>query len=228
MKKEFLIIILTLLISMDGIAQLMDKYGLNIGATFSNQKWTQDDFHLFHFDSHKMGYKTGLSVFFSAEKNLNKVISFRPELGYIQKGFKNNTNILSFSREQPKGNVVFHEFGFNFGLKIKPFHYKWSPYTFIGSRFDYMLAYSDIVTKDLKTGEPVHIYKTLIDELTKLGIGALISIGIEKNDLFYIELEYNPELNRSRSPIKMTDNCLAIKLGLNINKMNKNKESSNN
>jgi hypothetical protein len=84
MKKSLTIIALLLLISRFGSAQLIDKYGFNIGMAYTNQIW---DYKLVSIDNSNKDYKPGLAVFLSAEKKITKVFSIRPEIGYIQKGF---------------------------------------------------------------------------------------------------------------------------------------------
>ena len=119
MKKSLMIVALLLLISRFGSAQLIDKYGFNIGMTYSNQFW---DYKLISIDNPNKDYKLGLAVFLSAEKKISKVFSLRPEIGYIQKGFKNNVEMTSSdgtSAGVNKKNVIFHDLGLNFGLKTR-------------------------------------------------------------------------------------------------------------
>ncbi len=221
MKKNLLTIIMFLLSIQYGHAQFIDKYGLNIGATYSNQLWSikygpEGDFN--------QDYKLGYSVFLSIEKQLSHVFSIRSEVGYIQKGFKNKYEVYLPGGSLPipagvdKKNVLFHDVGLNIGLKITPFTLQWNPYAVFGLRTDYMLSYNDIKYVDPGSGREYSMYKSDIDEYNKANLGGLISIGLEYKNLIYLELEYNPSLTNSyKSPeVKKKDNCWGIRIGLNI------------
>lgn len=69
------------------------------------------------------------------------MFSIRPEIGYIQKGFKNNVELISSDGTSvgvDKENVIFHDLAVNIGLKIIPINLKFSPYVLIGLRGDYI------------------------------------------------------------------------------------------
>ncbi len=223
MKKSLMIVALLLLISRFGSAQLIDKYGFNIGMTYSNQFW---DYKLISIDNPNKDYKLGLAVFLSAEKKISKVFSIRPEIGYIQKGFKNNVE-MTFSDGTSAGvnkeNVIFHDMGLNVGLKITPFDFKVVPYALLGFRCDYMTSYKDIVFEEQYSGLKFNMYKSEIDKFNKLNLGGLIGVGFEFNDLTYIEFEYNPSITKSygSTGLDIRDNCLGIKVGFNLNKLKK-------
>lgn len=204
-----------------GHAQFIDKYGLNIGATYSNQLWS---FLIGPEDDFSQDYKLGYSVFFSMEKQLSHVFSIRPEIGYIQKGFKNIHEVYLDGGSIPKPagvdrkNVLFHDVSLNIGLKITPFTLHWNPYAVFGLRTDYMLFYRDIKYVDQGARREYGMYKSYIDEFNNPNLGGLISIGLEYKNLIYLEVEYNPSLTNSyKSRIfKIKDNCWGIRIGLNI------------
>jgi len=225
MKQKLLIIAFLLLQYKYGSAQFIDNYGFNLGLSYSTQFWS---FKLLSMEMNK-DYKPGFAVFFSAEKKISKVFSIRPEIGYIQKGFKNNVEVHS-SDGIPLGvdkkNVIFHDLGLNVGLKITPFDFKIVPYALLGFRCDYMLAYKDILFEEEGSGLIFNMYQSDIDCFNKTNLGGLIGIGFEINDLTYIEFEYNPSITqsyRSANGLNTKDNCWGAKVGFNINKLNKNK-----
>jgi len=223
MKKSLMTFVLLLLISGYGSAQFIDKYGFNIGMTYSNQIW---NYKLMPMDDSNKDYKLGLAVLLSAEKDISKVFSIRPEIGYIQKGFKNNIELLwsdGTSSEVDKENVIFHDLGLNVGLKITPFNFKNIPYALLGFRCDYMLSYKDIIFEEPGSGRKNNMYKSEIDKFNKFNVGGLIGIGYEFNDLSYIEFEYNPSITKSYTSngLDISDNCWEIKVGFNINKLKK-------
>jgi hypothetical protein len=221
MREKILIIILLSFVSKFGAAQIFDKYGFNIGTSYSNQLW---DYKLISVDNPNKEYKVGLSVFLSAERKINKQLSIRPEIGYIQKGFKNDVKYTlsdGTSAGTTNGNVIFHDFGFNIGLKITPFNLKFSPYVLLGLRSDYTFSYKDIIFVENGSGLEFNIYKDQIDKFNKFNIGGVIGIGIELNSLTYFEFAYNPSLTNSYNDagLQIRDNSMELKLGFNLNKL---------
>jgi hypothetical protein len=221
MKKYLLTFILLVLITKYGKAQFIDKYGINIGASYSDQFW---DYKLISIDNPNKDYKIGFLAFLSAEKKISKMFSIRSEIGYIQKGFKNNVEMTSSdgtSAGVNKENVIFHDLAANIGLKITPFDLKFSPYMLIGLSADYMISYKDIIFEEQGSGLKFNMYQSEIEKFKKLNLGGLIGIGFELNDLIYLEIEYNPSITNSYSSkgLDIKDNCWGIKIGFNINKL---------
>ena len=66
--------------------QLIDNYGLKIGAGLSNQYWKYKN-DMFSNLSGWNDNKVGLIGQVYAEKKIGRFLSFRPAIGYIQKGF---------------------------------------------------------------------------------------------------------------------------------------------
>jgi hypothetical protein len=221
MKMLFLIVLIIILTNKYGTAQFIDKFGLNIGPSYSNQLW---DYKIFPNDNANKGFKLGLSIFLSAEKKLNRVFSIRPEFGYIQKGFKNFDEIR-FSDGTTGGvsdkSVILHDLGLNLGLKISPFKLKWTPYALIGFRANYMISYTDIIGVEPASGLKFDMFSHQIEDMNKLNIGGLIGIGFEINNLYYLEVEYNPPITKSVNTkgLEIKDVTWGMKIGLNINKL---------
>ncbi len=83
---QFIISFFTLLI-LPGTAycQVVDHYGIRFGAGLSNQYWDYKN------HPNMSGWKKnniGFVVYLNAEKEFNKHFSLKPEIGYIQKGFR--------------------------------------------------------------------------------------------------------------------------------------------
>ena len=225
MKEKIFIIILLSIISKFGAAQFFDKYGFSIGTSYSNQLW---DHKLISVDNPNKEYKIGLSVFLSAERKINKQLSIRPEIGYIQKGFKNDMEFTSYdgtSLGTSNKSAIFHDFGFNIGLKIAPFNLKFSPYALLGLQCSYMFTYKDIIFVENVSGLEFNVYKDQIDKFNKFNLGGTIGIGLELNNLTYLEFAYNPPLTNSfnDASLRINDNSMELKLGFNINKLVENK-----
>jgi hypothetical protein len=148
----------------------------------------------------------------------------RTELGYIQKGFRSNVE-LTFADGTSAGvnddNVVLHDLAINLGLKISPIVTDYSPYLLIGCRGDYMISYNDVVIEEQASGLKIHMYESQIEEFNKFNFGGLVGLGIDLKELFYIEIEYNPNFTKNFDSIGLSirDNCWDAKLGININKL---------
>lgn len=221
MKKYLLLVLFISAISKCGTAQFIDNYGLNIGASYSNQLW---DYKRINVENPGEEYKPGLLIFLSAEKKLNKIFSIRPEIGYIQKGFKDNTELRfsdGTSAGANNGNLVLHDLALNVGLKFTPFNIKWTPYALIGLCGDYMLSYKDVVIIEENTGLEFRMYEPVVDKFNKATLGGLLGIGFEINDLLYFEIEYNPAItsNLNDDGLEIKDNCWGAKFGFNINQL---------
>lgn len=221
MKKVLLIAFFLILFIEYGTAQFIYKYGLNIGMSYSNQLW---NYKLISIGNQDKYYKSGLSIFLSAEKKINRIFSIRPEIGYIQKGFKNNLDIIIIdgtSRKVYKQNVILHDFCTNIGLKITPFKKTWTPYAIIGLRGDYMFSYKDVIIIEQASGLIFNMYKNDIDKFNKANLGGLICIGLEYKNSTYFEIEFNPTITNSfnSAELEIRDICWGIKIGLNINKL---------
>ena len=90
-----------------------------ITASYSTQIW---DYKLVNVDSDNE-YKFGLQAFLQAEKEFGNLLALRTEIGYIQKGFKNNIQLLfadGTSAGTNNDNVILHNLALNLGLKVKP------------------------------------------------------------------------------------------------------------
>lgn len=225
MKEKILIIILLSIISKFAVAQIFDKYGFNVGTSYSNQLW---NYKLISVDNPNKEYKIGLSVFLSAERKINKQLSIRPEIGYVQKGFKNDMEFTSYdgtSLGTSNKSAIFHDLGFNIGLKIAPFNLKFSPYTLLGLQSSYMFSYKDIIFVENISGLKFNLYKDKIDQFNKFNLSGTIGVGLELNNSTYLEFAYHPPLTNSYNDtsLRIKDNSMELKLGFNINKLVENK-----
>ena len=211
----FLIItFLTISISMK--SQYFENYGIKVGAGVSNQYWK-----LLRMDSEFTRWqkdKIGIIAQFYAEKYFGNYFSFKPELGYIQKGFVDRSKFLDENGlEIPlkSNHVVLHDLSMDLAVKIIPIHKKVNPYLLAGARGDYLLKYRDIVFEDDKYGKDSFIY----DNFKKFTIGLIAGIGIEFGNKLSLEFEYNPSLTKNLSDhfIEIHDRYYSLSLGLNIN-----------
>lgn len=220
MKQRLVLILAFILIANLSHSQIINRYGINIGTSYSTQLW---DYKLVPVDSDNE-YKFGFQAFLQTEKDFGNLFALRTEIGYIQKGFKNN---ITFTSEEGtfvgtnNDNVILHDLALNLGIKIKPLKSDYSPYLMVGLRSDYMISYKDVEVEEPGSGLKFNIYESTIEDFNKFNVGGLIGLGIDIKDLVYFEIEYNPNFtkNLDNSGLSIKDNCWGAKIGLNINKL---------
>ncbi|MFV0592918.1 MAG: porin family protein [Draconibacterium sp.] len=222
MKHRLVIILALILIARLSYSQVVDRYGINVGTSFSSQVW---DYKLVSVDADNK-YKFGLQAFFQAEKDLGNAFAIRTELGYIQKGFKNDLELLfpdGTSAGTNNDNVIFHDLALSLGLKIKPLKSDYSPYFLVGMRGDYMISYKDIELEEPASGLKINLYESLIEDFNKFNFGGLVGLGVDVKGLIYFELEYNPNFTKNlhKAGVSIKDNCWGAKVGFNINQFAK-------
>lgn len=221
MKKSILTAFFTIVITLT-YSQFFDKYGVRIGCGLSNQKYT---FSTIEYKE-LYEYKISPSIFIGGEHKLDEKISLKGEIGYIQKGFKNNMtfrydnlennsqNILTLSNK----NINLNDLSTNIGFKISPFQTKFKPYLSTSLRGDYLISYRDI-TYSLN-GNEFGIFKGTLKDYHKLTLGALLGIGVEYKELVFIDFEYNPSITPNfykAGGLKVHDRYFGLSLGININ-----------
>lgn len=202
-------------------AQVLDGFGFRIGGGLSNQYWNYLDFPDL---SDWKDNKYGLSAMINVEKDIYQILSIRTEIGYIQKGFKNDISFVMQQEEiELKGkNVIFHDLAVNAALKVVPFNKIVKPYLIIGLRADYLLKYEDITFEF--EGKEYGLYEDVLNimsDINKLTAGVLMGIGFDYNELFYLDFEINPALtnNYSDGALNLSDRFIGLTLGLNIKKL---------
>jgi len=216
--KYYLILCLMVIPSYWLKGQLLDGFGFRIGGGLSNQYWNYLDLPDL---SDWKDNKYGLAAFINLEKNIYQILSIRAEIGYIQKGFKNDLSFVMQQEEiELKGkDVIFHDLAVNAGLKVTPFNKIVNPYLIIGLRTDYLLKYEDITFEF--EGQEYGLYEDVMDilnDINKLTAGVLMGIGIDFNERFFLDFEINPALtnNYSDGALNLSDRFIGLTLGLNI------------
>jgi hypothetical protein len=168
--------------------------------------------------------KMGLAVYTTAEIKLNRFLSFRPEIGYIQRGFKENV-IITFADStggvstgiDSEEKATIHNLSIDLSIIIYPFDIKLKPYLLVGMRNDYLLWYKDQF--DFQ-GKKYDISNSIIKDFNKFILSGLICLGFNYKELVYIELEYNPAItnNFDNSNLRIKERYFGINAGLYINR----------
>lgn len=221
MKQKLVLFITLILMTKILHSQIIDRYGINFGTSYSTQIW---DYKLIDVDM-DYKYKFGLQAFLQAEKDFGNLLAMRTEFGYIQKGFKNNVQ-FTFPNGTPietsnNNNVILHDLALNLGLKIKPVKIDYFPYFLIELQGNYMIVYEDIEIVEPGSGLKFNMYESTIENFNKFNFGGLVGLGIDIKHLIYFEVEYNPNFtnNFEDKVLRIKDNCWGAKIGLNINKL---------
>jgi hypothetical protein len=223
-RSTVAIIIFALTFPLISCAQFFDAYGVRMGMGYTAQYW---DYTYFPVLSDWKDYKAGFSVLIGCGKNINSTLSVRTELGYIQKGFRENLEFTSPAGEPIKiedDRVIFHDFVFGSSIKASPFKSMVKPYMFLGLRLDYLMDYRSLML-DID-GETVELDYEVFDDFNKFTLGALVGIGIEFNSTVFLDLEFNPALtkNLDSSGVTVQDRYWGITLGLNLSAFVSKKE----
>ena len=221
--KRITLILLTCCIYQISNAKLIDNYGLRVGIGLSNQYWNYEN-DMFSELSDWKQIKPGLTAYINVEKILNKYISLRPEFGYIQKGFSDDITFTTSTGESvgtDKPFVVLHNLSINLAVKFKPFESKVYPYIIAGLRGDFLAGYKDYEIEF--QGEKYGLYEDILNDYNKFVLGGLLGIGLDIQDLVYIDIEYNPAITKilDNSGFSIRDRYFGLTVGLNINALTK-------
>lgn len=220
MKKTMLSgLIILFCITAEG--QFIDNYGFKTGAGLSNQYWRYKD-ESFSGLSGWNDYRTGFIGQVYVEKNLGRFLSFRPAIGYIQKGFVDEITFSTAEGEEIEvidNRAVLHDLSLDLTLKATPFNKSVKPYIFGGVRGDYLLDYRSVIIGF--QGEEYELNTDLFNDFNKLTLGAILGAGVSFMDLFFIDLEYNPAISKNFNSdgLAINDKYFSLTFGLNVNRL---------
>ena len=220
MKKIILPGLISIL-CMTASGQFLDKYGLRIGMGLSNQYWHYKNEMVSNLSGWKDN-KTGFIGQVYAEKDFGRYFSFRPALGYIQKGFTDDITLITAEGEELSvmdNHVIFHDLSLDLSLKIIPFDKNFKPYIFIGLRGGYLLDYRSVIIDS--HGEEYELNTDPYDDFNKFTLGATVGAGISFKDMLFLDLEYNPAItkNFNSEGLAIKDRYFSLTAGVNINRL---------
>jgi hypothetical protein len=197
MKRKFEIILITLMVvcSMPVYCQFINNYGIKSGIGITSQYWKRK-----MPDPLPSGWridKIGPICQIYLEKYIGKTISLRPELGYIQRGFTDESNFYDENEEYipiKNNHVVFHYISTDLEIVLTPIHRQIKPYLIGGIRSDYLIGFRDIVFYDKTIGT----YNSYGD-YKKITFGVVLGIGVTCCNILSFEFEYNPSITNNFS-----------------------------
>lgn len=214
--KKTLLLGITILMAGYMHAQIFDNYGIRAGVGIANQYVDSKDKTF--YSSYWHDNKAGLSFYLNAEKQFNKFISLRPEIGYAQKGYKSSITLTSAEgtiASVDNEAVKLNNLSINFSGIITPLNTEIKPYIVLGVRSDLLLSYEDIEVGG------IGIYQGFLDNYNKIVLGGQFGLGIDYKDKFYFEAIYNPAFTKSYdgSFMSIQDRFIEFTVGVNINKL---------
>lgn len=170
MKKQVFIGTMLLLLAFGFMqAQVVKSIALHGGVAWATQK---NEFKNIDIDQ-DIKYKTGLHMALNAEFLQHDFISILAEVGYTQKGNKQEIEVTTSILPEGTGEMKTFNTSFNYGslapmIKLRKEFGGFVPYIFVGPRMDYQFSYSSDF--DLSAIE---------DDFNKVLFGLNYGLGLE-------------------------------------------------
>ena len=186
--KIFLFLIAVLLIPVGTTAQIVNGYGIKLGAARATQSWTYTSFSDPDLES-----RTGLDMAAFIELFDLKLANVLIEAHYIQKGFKERFPVTTPG--DPAGTGEFLTFKPRVDYLSFPVLAKinlpmtFSPYIIAGPRFE------------IRVGEKPQAYEAVLGNLRRTEVGATIGFGFQPLMLSPVtllaEVRYSPNFSKA-------------------------------
>jgi hypothetical protein len=200
-----------------------NQFGLRAGAGISNQHWEYKQEAVSYLSGWKEN-KTGWALNVFTVRKLNAFLSIRPEIGYLQKGFKDDIVFTTAGGEvinTDNNTVRLHNLSFNLPVMYRPFKIPVNPYLFAGLRTDCLLGYQDYEIE--VQGKKFGLYGELLDDYRTFVLSGLLGMGIAFKDIFTLDFEYYPALtkNLDQPGISIKDRYFGFMAGVNLQRITK-------
>ncbi len=205
-------------------AQFIDNYGVGVGLNVANQTWYYKKTSQKREDIKSL---LGPSISLFADKEVNKWSSFRVQFGYIQKGYRNEMDLVddrgnSLGKLSDK-SMNLHLFSFDLAMKFQPVYRatpsprRFIPYAVLGIRNDFRVGNGSLATT-IFDKEYTFTDQLIEDGEYKYNLGGTVGIGVTMWYKFSIELEFNPTINTlySNDFIQVREYCYGLRFGYNI------------
>lgn len=179
-------------------AQFIKGFGATAGATFSNQKWYEQNPE----NQYKLKYKAGGNGSLFVEYIDHKYYRMISELQYNMKGARGRRD--SIGEFKYKANY----FSFNNFFKIRQELYDVTPYALIGPRLEFLL------NSNIPTMRSMHL-------TASGGIG--MEFLYKRPWIFFAEVQYNPDVMKARNAdfLKIRQNAWEIRAGIKYERKKK-------
>ena len=218
MKRTLILSFLALFFYSQAYSQLIDGFGLTFGAGLSNQYWDYQNANFNGIGGWKSN-KAGVNGQFYVEKYMNSNFSFRPSIGYIQKGFTEETILLINEPENisvKDKRIIEHMLSLDLPFKVVASNFDMKPYFLLGLRMNYLLDARGILMD--YNGEEIELNTDLYDDFRKFTLGTLFGAGISYKDIFFIEIKFNPAIthNFDSALLSIHDRYFGVTAGFNV------------
>ncbi len=216
MKKTILpVLLIIILLPQENEAQILRNVGIKTGISISKQNWTDKSSEV----TLDKDYRTGLNFALNLEWFNNEYITLITDIGYVQKGFKED--IMMTSIDNPESGPLktfktrFDYLYFSPQLKIRKEFNNIIPYIFFGPGIDYQLSYKS----DFDMSAIEKDFEEIIFGLN-YGLGITyrinkIGISLEFANLYDLTDIINTQPTQNSSGLKIKNNAFIIDLGIN-------------
>lgn len=215
MKKTLLLAnLLAIFIFHNTNAQIIKDIGVKSGISLSSQNWIYNgtDIEL------KRDYRTGLNFAVNLEWFDNDYFTLITDIGYIQKGFKEE--IMMTTPDNPDSGPLktfdtrFDYLFFSPQLKVRKEINRIIPYVFVGPRIDYQLSYNS----DFNLAVIENDFEDIIFGLNYgLGIEYMLNglgLNVEFTNFYDFTDVMNIEPAEDNPGLKINNNAFTINIGI--------------
>lgn len=217
MKKIFFLLLVmgSLIHSVPSNGQCIDKFGFSAGYTHSKLEWRLNP----RVKGMSKPFLSGMSIMAFGEKNLNKTFGIRSQFGYMSQGYGSiDYDRFAAAPSYPMGNVEgfrFHQLALDMGLKANLLKGQWKPYVIAGFRGNFTMAYQTLnpYEGNDETYRPIQSF-----DFKRFISTAVLGLGLELNNAFFIEAEYNPAISDAiiHSYFTGRTSSIGVKVGYNL------------
>ncbi|MBN2664535.1 MAG: outer membrane beta-barrel protein [Bacteroidales bacterium] len=198
MKTIILTIILFFIVFSNSLnAQIIDNYGISIGAGLSNCSWIYKNEILSEFSGWKKD-KISFSGNIFLEKQFNNFFIFSTKIGYFQNGCIDNINLTFYNGEDVKiisDKIILNNLNFDFSVKLTNFQKDYYPFLFLGLSSNYLLSYKSCIIE--YQGSQYILDTDIYNDFKKITFNGIIGIGFSFKNICFIEFEYKPALSKN-------------------------------
>jgi hypothetical protein len=198
-------------------AQFVRGFGLFVSGTSSRHSYINSnlvDSTNIHAlpESHNSAERISWGAGVTMEMLPFEIFRWRTEIGYVNKGAKEDELINPFTDEHRKGVNKFGNLGWNNFLIFRMDQFNWIGYGLIGARLEYNLSKS------------TPAYQYVAGEFKKLFVSPDIGIGFELNPYGrfkpHLEIHYNPDIRKQFDKGNVTANnrTWEVRLGVTYRK----------
>ena len=193
--KLFIASIFFTFLSLLSTGQIISDIGFRLGGGISNQQFT----YFWEYQTEYSGWKESKAtpqVQIHCSLKINNWFSFRPSIGYIQKGYIDTKNpiitpgsyMIGYIQEDYVKDITDHYLNIDIPVKIHPFNMKINPYLVIGFRNEFLIGKTmHFEFRDQEIEE--NLFEST--QNNKYLLSSIFTLGLELPFNLFIEFEKN-------------------------------------